>query len=77
MPRRRLPKRSSNPHDKRFVTQDTETSQETEYFLNQFFHGESIAILSLFHTRFYESDVYLLGTNFSSYVWNKYTLGCL
>lgn len=39
MPGSRLAKRSSNTHDKRFVTQDTEPSQETEYFLNQFFHN--------------------------------------
>ncbi len=39
MPRGGLPKWSGNTHDKRFVTEDTESSQETEYFLNQFFHS--------------------------------------
>ena len=64
MPRSRLPKRASNADHKWFVSKDTDTSQETEYFLNQFFHGESISILSLFHTGFVTiTDFYLTGSS--------------
>ncbi len=38
----RLSKRSSNTDNKRFVTKNTKSSQETENFLNQFFHEKII-----------------------------------
>ncbi len=39
MSRSRLSKRPRNTNHKRFVSEDTETSQDAEYFLNQFFHA--------------------------------------